>query len=100
MNTEIIKQAIRDKKLIQFWYHNNQRIAEPHVLGITTQDKLTVLTMQVGGYSSSGGLPDWRMFHVDEISSLQVLNQTFQVSRTWYNPRESDFKIIYAVVKP
>jgi len=47
MNTETIKQAIRDKKLIQFWYHNNQRIAEPHVLGITTRDELVALALEV-----------------------------------------------------
>jgi len=98
MNTQTIKQAIQNKKLMQFWYHNNQRIAEPHVFGVTTNDKLAVLTRQVGGYSSSGGLPDWRMFYVDEINNLRITEQSFQISRTWHNPRESDFKTIYAVV--
>lgn len=99
MNQQTIKTAIQNKNLIQFWYHNNQRIAEPHVFGRTTKDELTVLTRQVGGYSKSGGLPDWRMFYVNEISDLKILEQTFQISRTWHNPRESDFKIIYAVVQ-
>lgn len=98
MNQQTIKTAIQNKNLIQFWYHNNQRVAEPHVFGLITKDELTVLTRQVGGYSKSGGLPDWRMFYVDKISNLKILDQHFQINGTWRNPRESDFKVVYAVV--
>ena len=99
MSIDLIKHAIQNKRLVEFSYHGNPRIAEPHVLGMSTNDREVLLTVQIGGYSSSGNLPDWRMFYLDEIVNLKVLEREFQVVGTWHNPRESDFKIIYEVVR-
>ncbi len=73
---ELIKQAITQKHLIEFYYQNFQRIAEPHTLGLK-DEVLQVLVYQVGGQRSSGQLPDWRRINLNNMLRLQIIDETF-----------------------
>src|SRR5262249_26400696 len=67
----LLHDAIDQRRIIHFRYQGKTRIAEPHVLGIKN-DRLQVLTWQFDGESSSGPLPGWRRFNVDELRELEV----------------------------
>ncbi|WP_414756361.1 hypothetical protein [Anabaena sp. CCY 9910] len=74
--TGIIKQAITQKRLIEFYYQGLHRIAEPHILGLK-DEAVQVLVYQIRGKSSSIKLPDWRRMNVDDMSGLQIFDETF-----------------------
>jgi hypothetical protein len=76
-NIEIINQAIKEKKVLRFLYNDIERIVEPYVIGKTTKDKLTLLSIQTGGDSQSGTLPNWRMFELDKIKDIKTHNRKF-----------------------
>lgn len=93
-----ITEAIRSRHVISFQYSGGVRIVNPHLYGRLTTGHDAILGIQTGGYSRSGGLPEWRVFHVSKISGLQVLGDTFTPSPYRGNPYESDFTSIYEVI--
>lgn len=94
---QTITDAISNKKIIEFDYHEHHRIAEPHIYGILG-GKEDLLVYQTGGTSSSGGIPEWRRMHVSEISNLRVTDQTFAGRRETPTEKRSSFDTILAVV--
>lgn len=73
---ELIRTALREKRLVEFRLHGLRRIAEPHLYGVY-KGAPQLLVYQVGGESKSGDLPDWRRADLLEISGLRLLEQTF-----------------------
>jgi hypothetical protein len=94
-----IRNAIRDKKLIEFDYEGHHRIAEPHVHGISNE-QYEAQTFQIGGGSNSGGIPDWRRIKVDQITNLRVTEQRFEGRRPFPSGKHSPFDTTYDVVDP
>lgn len=76
MNTSVIRNAIANRQVIEFSYHGYQRIAEIHVYGII-DGKRQVLVYQVGGLTSSGKIPDWRLISIDDLKNFKATNQNF-----------------------
>ena len=76
MNTSIIRTAIAERRVIEFSYKGHIRIAEPHIYGIKN-DKRQLLVYQIGGGTSSGGIPDWRRVELNDISGLKVTTEKF-----------------------
>ena len=95
---DIIRQAIINKQIIQFNYNGLTRIVEPHVFGIKN-GKLGLLVFQIGGQSSSGGLPNWRLLDINKIRDLQIINQNFPGKRPTSTDQHSDFTTIIDIVK-
>ncbi|AIF84193.1 hypothetical protein NTE_02139 [Candidatus Nitrososphaera evergladensis SR1] len=94
---EIIRAAIVSKNIIEFSYHNHDRIAEPHVYGIHNGRK-QLLVYQIGGQSSSGNIPGWRRVNVDEMTSARITTQTFAGPRHYPSGQHGSFDEILAVV--
>ncbi len=94
---QTIINAISNKKIIEFDYHDHHRVAEPHIYG-TLGGKEDILVYQTGGTSSSGGIPEWRRMHVSEISNLVVTDQTFAGSRQTPTDKHSSFDRTFAIV--
>jgi len=94
---DLIRAAIATKHLIAFTYHGLQRIAEPHIYG-TVRGTYQLLTYQIGGQSSSGGLPNWRRVNLSQVSNMQLLNQHFGGARPTPTGRLSHFDEILAMV--
>lgn len=93
----LIEQAIREKKLLQFAYGGHPRIVEPHVLGVNggiTQ----FLGYQVGGSSSSGGIPEWRRFDLSKMSAVSVQPETFPGPRSFPSGKHSSWDYRIAIV--
>lgn len=94
---QLIQQAIGAKKLIEFVYGGHPRLIEPHVLGVNggvTQ----VLGYQVGGSSSSGGIPEWRRFDLPRISGLKLTSTSFPGRRPFPSGKHSSWDRQIAVV--
>lgn len=87
---ETIIDAITNKRLLKFSYHEYDRIVEPHVYGVK-DGKEALLVFQVSGESSSGGLPEWRRMFLDEITNLEILEEKFPGQRPTPSGKHSSF---------
>jgi predicted DNA-binding transcriptional regulator YafY len=96
---ELIRQALAEKRMIQFRYHGYARKVEPHAFGRVTEDRRALLGWQVSGGSRSEPPPGWRTFLLTEITALKLLRQTF-APRADYHPESSRLKSIEAEVAP
>lgn len=95
---ELIKNAIENKKVIEFYYKDDLRIVEPFVQGISTTGKESLRGFQVGGNSTDSSSYSWKLFTVDKISNLIVKDENFIGDREHYNPNDSAFSQIFARV--
>ena len=79
----LIETAVSKMKCIEFMYDGYPRIVEPHCFGISAKGYYVLRGFQVGGSSSSGKL-GWRLFELDKIDQLIVLDEYFQNTRPDY----------------
>jgi WYL domain len=77
---KLITAAIIHRRRIRFWYDGKERIAEPHDYGIQN-GQTRLLIYQIGGHSSSGRLPAWRLIQVSRIENLEILDKGFAGNR-------------------
>ncbi len=95
---ETIFKAIDEIRLLRFVFKGKERIVEPHDYGIH-QDRVRLFAYQVGGQSSSGSLPAWRLMDVPEISEIQILDETFGGSRGDSSQKHRKWDHIFARVR-
>ena len=95
---EIILKAIDEIRLLRFTFGGKERIVEPHDYGIH-QGVIRLFVYQVGGQSSSGPLPDWRLMDVPKMSQIEMLEQTFRGSRGDSSQQHRQWDRIFARVK-
>jgi predicted DNA-binding transcriptional regulator YafY len=98
---QLICRAIADRKIIQFWYKDKQRIVEPYLCGITSAGHYNLRAFFIGGESETAFEPDWRMFRLDEMSMLQITEETFEGfegKRMYYNPNDKAFIDIFCYI--
>ena len=92
----IVREAINNKKLLEFDYDGFHRIVEPHVYG-SKGGKNAILAYQVRGSSSSGNIPDWRRMALNKISNMRILNEEFDGRRETHGSHSS-FDITHLIV--
>ena len=95
----VIASAIAAKRIVEFMYSGHRREVEPHVLG-ELNGTLQLLSYQIGGSSSSGGIPEWRRFDLGKMSGLRVLDHTFAGARPVPSGKHSSWDRQIAVVAP
>lgn len=98
MQTDIAN-AIASKRIVEFMYSGHRREVEPHVLGVL-DGNLQLLSYQIGGSSSSGGIPEWRRFDLSKMTNLRVLDRTFAGARPVPSGKHSSWDRQIAVVAP
>ncbi len=98
MNTSIIRNAIANKQLVEFIYKGHIRVAEPHIYGIKNE-KRQLLVYQVGGGTSSGGIPDWRRIELNEISNLKVTEDRFKPRLERNDGDRANWDVVIAVAE-
>lgn len=78
---EAVTDAIRGRFAARLVYARDSgggpRVVHPHVLYVGATGRLLLDAYQVGGHSSSGGLPAWRMFDVEALTDVEVLAERF-----------------------
>ena len=95
----LLRTAIEQRRLIQLLYKDKIRIVEPHDYGILN-GSVMLLAYQVGGSSSSGRLPDWRLMETDLISDVHLLNESFPGGRPTPSGIHKKWDKLYIRVKP
>jgi predicted DNA-binding transcriptional regulator YafY len=90
MTQQQIEQAIRSKSIVEFNHGGHWRVVEPHVLGVSG-GSVQLLGYQIGGSSSSGGIPEWRRFELSRILGLSITNDTFPGRRPFPSGRHSSW---------
>jgi hypothetical protein len=79
---ERLVEAIAKRRVVRLAYVKDrgrgQRVGHPHILYRGSSGKLVVDIYQVAGYSSSGDLPQWRMFELAAIWGVDVLEDRFE----------------------
>lgn len=92
---DIICEAIRLKRLLQFRYEDHTRVVEPHLLGRDTAEHDALSTYLVRGYTESAHKPYWRLYLLSKIKHLVMLDETFPEPRKGYNPKDKRMVKIY-----
>lgn len=75
MSEKLLRQAIRDRRIVEFRYHGEHRAVEPYRLGEGGG------RLRLVGWQSRKG---WRSFHADEMEELEVTDRTFWEPREGY----------------
>jgi hypothetical protein len=70
---EIIYQALRERKIIQFTYQGSTMKVCPYFYGQTNAGDDVLVGVDNDSTSS-----DWMMFVIDEISNLSLTEETFE----------------------
>jgi len=98
---ELLRQALSERRVVQFKYHGYSRRVEPHALGRVTGDRPALLGWQASGGSASEPPPGWRTFVVTDIKSLKLMSSGFK-PRPDYHPEMTKLKPFDAevVAKP
>ncbi len=92
---EKLIEAIEQEKIVSFSYQWRSRVVEPYLIGVhEEEDEKMLRAYQVEGESESGGLPDWRLFRLQQISRLKVSDENFTPRREEYEPADPDMKEI------
>jgi len=94
---ELLRQALLERRVLQFKYHGYSRRVEPHALGRVSGDRPALLGWQVSGGSASEPPPGWRTFVLADIKSLKLIRPIF-VPRPDYRPETTKLKPIEAEV--
>lgn len=94
---ELIRQALTERRVVQFKYHGYSRRVEPHALGRVTEGRPALLGWQVSGGSASEPPPGWRTFQLAEMEAVKLLRKTF-TPRPDYRPETTKLKPIEAEV--
>jgi hypothetical protein len=91
-----IKTAIQNKQLLSFSYDGFPRTVEPHTYGLDKKGHPALRAYQIKGGSESGEYIGWKIFHVNEIHNLSVLQEHFAHARSDYKRNDSFFYSINA----
>lgn len=89
---ELIIDAIEQRRVIELDYHPGIRFVEPHTYGISSDGNGLLRAYQTAGESASGEHVNWKLFRVDRIASLRVLDDSFDGPRPSYRRGDSAMK--------
>ena len=82
---DVICQAIREKRLLQFLYDGEVRVVEPHQLAYNEKSNLALSAYWVHGYSESGDTSNrWREYFVEQMGGVTALSERFKGPRNGY----------------
>ena len=95
---KLLRQAIKEKHLIEFTFEHKPRVIEPHDYGVH-KGEVKLFGYQIGGLSSEP-LPNWRWSLVNSISDLRLLDQQFPGRRPTLSGKHHQWDEIWARVEP
>lgn len=72
-----IREAIRDKRLLELRYHGYSRIVEPHAYGRDTSGDEILRCYQMAGGSESGERIGWKLLKLKDVFSLHIAGADF-----------------------
>lgn len=105
-NLSAIMSAMNGNNIIEFIYNEKKRIVEPFLVGELynkyqnhlEEGTYALRAWFIEGYSSEKlDLKEgdrWRIYELDKMSDLIILNERFLKMRPLYNPNDTSFKRI------
>lgn len=94
MNAQIYN-AVVNKNILEFTYDGHFRQVEPHTYGVSKKNNDILSAYQVSGGSKDGKVPDWKLFKLDKIIGLRILENKFTSPRPGYSQNDSRMIKIY-----
>ncbi len=94
---EVILQAIQEMRLLRLVFGSKESIVEPHDYGIH-KGLVRLFCYQIGGQSTTGSLPAWRLMEVAKMSEVEMLDQTFPGSRGESSQQHRQWEQLFARV--
>jgi hypothetical protein len=95
MQPEILN-AIHERRRVGFSYEGGWRVAEPYVYGACETHEL-LRAYQASGYSRSRER-GWKIFRVEEILNLTILDQHFAEPQPGYMRNDPCMEVVYGEV--
>lgn len=99
-----ISNAIHSKRVLVIDYENDgnnqsgRRTIEPYCLGKTKKSLNALRAYQTSGVTSTSQ-PDWKIFLLNNIKSIEILDTEFEPNRQGFNPNgDNSFQNIYLIV--
>lgn len=93
----LITRAIEDRCLIRLTYNGLTRTVEPHVLGLTEDQREALLCWQVSPPMTQGGY--WLLCYLDSIFNLRTLEARIERKPEGPFPPLNGFVATYAVLE-
>ena len=88
---DILVEAIETKHLVSFKYKNKNRRAEVYCIGTNANNEILVRCFEV---PTEG----WKLFKMEEIKDLKLLQQRFYFTRPDYNPNDKSMvEVLFSV---
>ncbi len=98
-NENIIIRAIQMKRVISFFYKEGNRTVEPFLIGYHKDTgNLTLRAYFIEGHSKSGRYNTWKLYTVEDIEDIRLLDESFSGRRENYNPEDKMMSSIVAKV--
>lgn len=89
MSEKLLRQAIRDRSVIEFRYHGEHRMVEPYRLGLDNG------RLRLMGWQYRKG---WRSFHLAEMEELELTDRSFFQPRDGYTRGDPGMDVILAEI--
>ena len=99
MTYPAICDAIRLRRVVRFTYRGGVREVEPYVYGRNGTGDELLRAYQLRGVSRSGETAGWKMFRVDDITSLSVTFEPF-TARAGYDPVDKVITFVNCRIEP
>jgi predicted DNA-binding transcriptional regulator YafY len=87
MHPTILK-AIRERRVLRLVYGAGSRVVEPHVCGAGRAGQGLLRAFQTAGASASGAPYAWKLFRLDRIESVELLDARFPGPRPRFRRRD------------
>jgi hypothetical protein len=87
----LLRTAIRRRHVVEFRYSGRRRVVHPHAIFVASTGTHCLDGVQVGGRSSSGPLPGWRRFDMNDIEAVTVRDDRFEVDPA-FEERPRDYR--------
>jgi predicted DNA-binding transcriptional regulator YafY len=91
----ILCEAIRARRLVRFAYRGGYRIVEPYCHGIDHNGRDVLRGYQTRGYTWSRRGEGWRLFRVDNLADLAIIEDSFDRPRRGYDPHDHAMAAIH-----
>lgn len=92
---DILHSTIAQQRLIRLSYSPGWRTIEPHAFGMGRRGNELLRAYQTEGASESGEHINWKLFNVDEIDQIELLEETFAGPRPGYRRGDRAMARIY-----
>jgi hypothetical protein len=94
-----ICDAIRLRHVLRITYRGGVREVEPHVYGRSGTGDELLRAYQLRGASRSG-TTGWKMFRVEDISSVVMTFEPFDAPRAGYDPADAVITFLNCRIEP